>query len=286
MGKMSENSENRKPRTGNRKGVLLTIGLAFYCAAMLTLATVLVAHTRESREASNDASAVEAVSQAFAGIEKSFRDVFEKASGISLSLNGSAVVISEALPNNYAGGYGRAISGLASFAEGNAGGGAMSVSVSTTASRNSMPLVIKPYNITITHPGYNDAILVSPQSGVQSYAIRLNVPAEVNCSSSLSAGLDISLAITVTGDYNTSCSVSQSISALGTSLYGINNGTILVNVTDGTLKVESSQNGAEAEISVGPIPLAGTNTEVYLGDSMTVALATPAITRSAPPRLL
>jgi len=271
----------------SRKGVLLTLGLAFYCAAMLTLATLFIEHTIEAREAGNDALAMQRVNGLFESIEKSARDTFQKTSGITLYLNGSSLVIAETLANKKSSDYENAISSLEAFAESYAGGG-ISTSMDTTESRSVMSFEVEPYNINITHMSYggNEIIITPSAINFTSYGVRLKVPATVSCSDNLIAGSDIGLSLEVSGDFNSSCSVSQSVSAAGASWVIVNGGNITINISNSALRVESSLDSVDVELAIGLGNFAGKEPEVYLQDTLSVALTSPAVSKTARVRLL
>lgn len=271
-----------------KKGILFTVGLAFYCAILLTLAAMFLEHSKEMTSAGNEMAALERVSSTFLGLEKSARDVFEKTSGIGISIDGGTVVFSETLPNPLALEYRTASGGLESFADRYGNRSDVSVDMDLSDSRSNMSIWMEPQEILVTHGPYGSGKLtVSPnQINFESYTIQLKVPEDVSCASNLVAGDDFQVQISVSGILETSCSGGWIVNASASSTYSVNNGSVTINITNGSAVIESSVVGVELEFAIGLEDFAGKEPELYLTDTITAASARPEAVKESRIRLL
>ena len=269
------------------RGILFTSGLAIFSMSLITLAALFITHTGNMRGTGGELAGVERVSYTYESIEKAARDVFEKSSGIAITSNTSTITFTETLPNALAPEYDWAIEALESFAESYANQSGAEVSMDTSESRDTMPLRIGDYGITVSHTNYggND-LIVSPESiNFEAYEISLRVPANVTCSSNFVPGSNFTLRISVTGDYGSSCYAEQTISAAGSSAYKIANNSVVVNVTNGVAFINTSLDGVKVEFAIvfGNLP---EGMPVYSGDVIIVSSASPAASKSSRVRLL
>ncbi len=270
-----------------KKGVLLTIGLAFYCAGLLSIVLVFIDHTERVRGVGNDASAIEQISAVHYSIEAAARDVFEKSSGIDIAMENSTLTLFEQLPNPHSIDYATAISALESFVEKNLKPGGLTIDMVVSDSASDMSLVIEPYGINITHGDYGDGpLIITPTTiNFDAYNIKLHVPETVSCASDMVPGTDFDLHIEVFGNLGTNCTESISLNASASSAYSINNGSVVVNITDFVTRVESNIDETEVEFGIGFPDFFGHEPEVYLLDTISISSNKPSITKQSKIRI-